>query len=140
MDEAGIIRDQSAKIAGSGVLGRSRSYQRLLDYLVACSLRDHAPKELEIAVEVFSKSADFDPSQDSMVRVYAHNLRQKLKQYYAKHGQEEPHQIAIPRGEYRITVAAPETQAEPASEIVPTNRFAVLAGALVLLGVGILIG
>ena len=37
-------------------------------------------------MEVFGKGADFDPSQDSMVRVYAHNLRQKLDHYYATDG------------------------------------------------------
>ena len=73
-----LLQEEAQKIERSGALGRSRSYVRLLGFLVECSLNGRTPKELEIAMEVFGKGADFDPSQDSMVRVYAHNLRQKL--------------------------------------------------------------
>ena len=88
--EAESLREQAQKIASSGALGRSRSYARLLEFLVDCGVAGRAPKELEIAMEVFGKGADFDPSQDSMVRVYAHNLRQKLEHYYATDGRNEP--------------------------------------------------
>ena len=56
-------------------------------------------------MEVFGRGADFDPSQDSMVRVYAHNLRQKLEHYYATAGRNEPRQVVLARGEYRISLA-----------------------------------
>jgi len=94
------------KILASGVLGRSRFYSALLEYLLDCGDRGHAPKEIEIAAEVFNRGEEFDPSQDSMVRVYAHNLRQKLQQYYADQGSAEPDQIMIPKGEYRITLSS----------------------------------
>ena len=61
----------------------------LLEFLVECAASGRTPKELEIAMEVFGRGADFDPSQDSMVRVYAHNLRQKLEHYYATTGRGE---------------------------------------------------
>ena len=96
------IRAEVDKILASGVLGRSRFYAALLEYLVACGERNHTPKEIEIAADVFNRGNDFDPSQDSMVRVYAHNLRQKLQQYYSEHGEPEQDQITIPKGEYRI--------------------------------------
>ena len=91
-----IIRHQAQKILDSGVLGRSRFYVALLEYLVACSEREHTPKEIEIAAEVFNRGDEFDPSQDSMVRVYAHNLRQKLQQFYAEQGRDQHSQITIP--------------------------------------------
>ena len=56
-------------------------------------------------MDVFGKGADFDPSQDSMVRVYAHNLRQKLEHYYATEGRAEPRQLTLARGEYRVSLA-----------------------------------
>ena len=95
MEHKTLIREQAGKIAASGVLGRSRSYARLLDFLVERSAEGRAPKEIEIATEVFGKGADFDPSQDSMVRVYAHNLRQKIRQFYEGEGRHEPHRITI---------------------------------------------
>ena len=99
----------------SGALGRSRSYARLLEFLVECADSGRTPKELEIAMEVFGRGADFDPSQDSMVRVYAHNLRQKLEHYYATAGRNEPRQLVLARGEYRISLAASDEPAEAAS-------------------------
>jgi hypothetical protein len=113
-DEA-IIREQAEKILASGVLGRSRFYAALLEYLLACRERDHAPKEIEIAAEVFNRGEAFDPSQDSMVRVYAHNLRQKLQQFYADQGSDEQNQITLPKGEYRLVLAAAETPVLPAA-------------------------
>ena len=101
-----VIRAQADKILASGVLGRSRFYAALLQYLVGCAERAHTPKEIEIAAEVFKRGEGFDPSQDSMVRVYAHNLRQKLVQYYADQGADEPDQISLPKGEYRLTLGS----------------------------------
>src|SRR5689334_17744594 len=114
--EPDTLREQAASIVRSGALGRSRSYARLLEFLVECARSGRTPKELEIAMEVFGRGADFDPSQDSMVRVYAHNLRQKLEHYYATGGRNEPRQLVLARGEYRISVAEsvePEDAVEP---------------------------
>jgi hypothetical protein len=115
MDHEQIIRAQSAKIIASGVLGRSKTYRRLFEYLVENSLVGRAPKELEIATDVFAKAADFDPTQDSMVRVYAHNLRQKLKQFYDESGASEQVRLSIPRGEYRLAVESVEAPPDPAT-------------------------
>ncbi len=110
--EAELLKEQAAKITDSGALGRSRSYARLLSFLVECAVSDRTPKELEIAMEVFGRGADFDPSQDSMVRVYAHNLRQKLEHYYATAGRGQSPQLVLARGEYRISLVAPDPAAE----------------------------
>lgn len=140
--QAQAIREQAQKIARSGVLGRSRSYAKLLEFLIERSLEGHTPKELEIAVEVFGRDADFDPSQDSMVRVYAHNLRQKIHQFYSDAGRDEAQQIAIPKGEYRVTLTridAPEDEPEP---IAPRgfSRPQLVALGVLLLAAGVLIG
>jgi hypothetical protein len=116
--EAELLREQLSKIAASGALGRSRSYARLLEFLVACAGEGRTPKELEIAMEVFAKSADFDPSQDSMVRVYAYNLRQKLEHHYATDGRSEPQQLSLARGEYRVSLIPAAPAAAPAPVVV----------------------
>lgn len=141
------IRAQAAKVIASGVLGRSRFYVALLEFLVVCAEKSRTPKEIEVATEVFGRGSSFDPSQDSMVRVYAHNLRQKLQQFYtAGDGREEPRQLSIPRGEYRLVLLDREPRAE---KVVPTpapppeirqaarsTRSLALAGAAVLLIAG----
>jgi hypothetical protein len=114
--EPDILREQAASIVRSGALGRSRSYARLLEFLVECAHNGRTPKELEIAMEVFGRGADFDPSQDSMVRVYAHNLRQKLEHYYATAGRNESRQLVLSRGEYRISLNESD---EPAEAVEP---------------------
>jgi hypothetical protein len=103
--ESELLKEQAQKIIQSGALGRSRSYGRLLEFLVECTASERVPKELEIAIEVFGRGADFDPSQDSMVRVYAHNLRQKLEHYYATAGRAETQRLTLARGEYRVSLS-----------------------------------
>jgi len=156
--EPDILQEQAASIVRSGALGRSRSYARLLEFLVECARSGRTPKELEIAMEVFGRGADFDPSQDSMVRVYAHNLRQKLEHYYATAGRNEPRQLLLARGEYRISLAESEEAAEPAEATAPVappptqpaaapeqprtafTRWRLAAGAAALLLLGLALG
>jgi hypothetical protein len=124
--EKTLIRTQADRILASGVLGRSRFYTALFEYLLECRERGHTPKEVEIAAAVFNRGEEFDPSQDSMVRVYAHNLRQKLHQYYHDQGPdqaEDPQrQITIPKGEYRITLAEESAPAPPEAAAEDRHR------------------
>ena len=81
----------------------------------------------EIAAEVFGKGSDFDPNQDSLVRVYVHNLRQKLDNYYSGEGGSQ--RLVIPKGEYRLTVVSAE-EAPVATQ--PVNRAPPLWVAIVV--------
>jgi hypothetical protein len=90
------------RIQASGVLGESRM-RRLFDYLVGCSLAAESPKEIAIAIDVFGKNADFDVSQDALVRVYMHKLRRTLEDFYAAQSGADVTPLHIPRGEYRLT-------------------------------------
>lgn len=101
------MRAQAETLRASHVLGRSGVPQRLFEYLLQQSLAGRRPKELEIAVEVFGKSADFDVAQDAIVRVYIHKLRRKLEEHYAGAGAAEAARLVIPKGEYRLAVEAP---------------------------------
>ncbi len=112
MSEANVIAEQARRIIESGALGRSRSYVRLMEYLVQCSERAVRPKEVEIAADVFDKGSEFDPNQDSFVRVYVHNLRQKLEKYYAANPADGGVRLSIPRGEYRLAVVPPDESAK----------------------------
>jgi hypothetical protein len=150
------IRNQLQKIERSGALGRSRSYMNLLEFFVDCSAKGRKPKELDIAMEVFGRGADFDPTHDSMVRVYAHNLRQKLEYYYATEGAAEPCKLTLPRGEYRIALTRLQAPVErevetpsplPAEPPPPatraprlTHRGWLAAGAALIFAVGAVVG
>ncbi len=102
------LHAHAEQIRASGVLGRSHLIRRLFDFLVDCSLTDRAPKEIEVAVDVFGKDAEFDVSQDAMVRVYIHKLRRKLEEFYAGPGRGEPQRMVIPKGAYRFVIEPAE--------------------------------
>jgi hypothetical protein len=67
-------------------------------------------KEQTIGVEVLGRKADYDPANDNIVRVRAHELRGRLMRYFASEGLNEPVVITIPRGGY-----APEFLSRDAS-------------------------
>ncbi len=102
------LHAHAERIRASGVLGRSHLIRRLFDFLVDCSLTDRAPKEIEVAIDVFGKDAEFDVSQDAMVRVYIHKLRRKLEEFYAGPGRGEPERMVIPKGAYRFVIEPAE--------------------------------
>jgi hypothetical protein len=57
-------------------------------------------KEYNIAVEAFHRSADFDQTKDSIVRVEAHRVRKRLKRYYETEGIDSQFRIVLPSGTY----------------------------------------
>lgn len=87
-----------------GAEGRSDNVVRLFDYLLAHSRDARAPKEIEIAFEVFGKDARFDPSQDATVRVSVYRLRNRLDEIYL--GSTGP-RLQIPKADYRIVLVDP---------------------------------
>ncbi|WAJ72137.1 helix-turn-helix domain-containing protein [Catenovulum adriaticum] len=106
------LLEQLKKINDSNVLGRSANLANLLSYLIDNEIKrieqgsntTNSPKEIEIAIAVFDKSADFNVAEDASVRVHVSRLRKKLQDYYQKQGCKEPIQLSIPVGEYKIEV------------------------------------
>jgi hypothetical protein len=129
-----LLRASAERIRASGVLGRSPLMQKLFDFLIECSLAGRAPKEIEVAVDALGRGADFDVTQDAMVRVYVHKLRRKLDEYYAGPGAHEAPRLTLPKGEYRfalepVTGAAPPVADEPPA-VAPATRRKWVVGAL----------
>ncbi|MET0290810.1 MAG: hypothetical protein ABW136_00505 [Steroidobacteraceae bacterium] len=102
------LEQHAERLRASGVLGRSDLIRRLFDYLVTCATAGRVPKEIEVAIDGFGRPADFDVSQDAMVRVYVHKLRRKLEDFYARPGGSVDGSLRIPRGEYRLVLDPPE--------------------------------
>jgi len=108
---------RAEQFRASGLLGRPGSLSRLFDYLLARSLEGEAPKETEIALQVFGKSP-----QDSVARVYVHKLRRRLEDFNARAASGEA-KIVIPKGEYRLLLERPpEPAIEEAPPPAPTRR------------------
>ena len=98
-------RGQIEKLLSSHALHGSESLCKLLRYLAdhAFDNPGAAPKEYQIATEVFGRPSNFDPHLDSTVRVQAGRLRGKLAEYYATEGAEDPILVDFPRGTYALT-------------------------------------
>lgn len=117
---------QIGKILVSHTLHGSESLCKLLRYLAQHALENSgsSPKEYQIATEVFGRPEDFDPHQDSMVRVQVGRLRTKLADYYASEGARDPIRVELPKGTYTLMfrehslAGSPETGAS-STEPVP---------------------
>jgi tetratricopeptide (TPR) repeat protein len=60
----------------------------------------HEIKEIVIAMEVYGRTSDYDPKSDSIVRVEATRLRQKLRSYYENEGRTATIRFHLPSGGY----------------------------------------
>lgn len=100
---------QVQRVRGSGVLGRGTQMARLFEFLVACHAAGRVPKEIEVAVDCFERTADVELTQDATVRVAAHKLRRRLDEF---HGSGEGPRLVLPRGEYRLELAGPGAVAD----------------------------
>src|ERR1039457_3555966 len=89
-------------ILASGILNRAPNLAQLLTYVCAKYFEGSGEqiKEYNIAVEALGRPADFDQKRDSIVRVEAHRLRKRLREYYEADGAEHVIRIDIPPGQY----------------------------------------
>jgi hypothetical protein len=97
-------------ILASGILLRAPSLSQLLVYICTKYFEGEANqlKEYNIAVEAFGRPPDFDQKRDSIVRVEAHRLRKRLREYYESAGAGHAVQIEIPSGQYAPRFVAQE--------------------------------
>jgi hypothetical protein len=119
------VRETLERILASETFGRSERARNLLRYLVEQEQEGHADrlKGFAIAVDVFGKDADFDPSTDAVVRVQAGRLRELLVHYYATEGAAEPLRITVPRGNYVPAYEVdPDRHAPPSDDTLPDGQ------------------
>src|SRR6187549_1759429 len=101
------------ELLASEGLAKAEHSRRLLRYLVERAKLGEAPKEAEIAIDVFGRDASFNGSDDSQVRVAVRTLRLKLDEYYAGVGRDAPLQFQIPKGAYRLVAEVRRPAAQP---------------------------
>ena len=98
------IRASLANVLASSMFAGSPRQQRFLEYLVTNTLNGEADrlKGYTIALEVFDRKDDFDPSLDAIVRVEATRLRNKLREYNDEQGKADEVRIEFRKGNYQL--------------------------------------
>ncbi|MFZ2100693.1 MAG: hypothetical protein WAU86_09030, partial [Oricola sp.] len=96
------IRQALGTVLQSETFSRSERSRDLLKYIVERDLEGESDrlKGFAIALDVFDREDNFDPSTDAVVRVQAGRLRDLLETYYSGEGADAPLRITIPRGTY----------------------------------------
>jgi len=90
------------KIYQSSTFVKSPRSARLLKFVAEQSILGNFLKEQIIGLELFNKN--YNPqTNDAKVRVYMHNLRKRLKEYYENEGCNDKVIIDIKKGQYNAT-------------------------------------
>jgi hypothetical protein len=84
-------------------------------------------KEQSIGAEVLGRKPNYNPADDNIVRVRAHELRDRLERYFALEGVSEAVVITMPRGAYapaflpRKAAHLAEVKQKPRAEEIPPD-------------------
>ena len=142
--EPEAIRQQLERVLASAQFANAPSMGKMLRFVVEHALEGTADrlKEYTLGVEVFGRGGDFDPRQDTIVRVQARRLRERLVDYYDLSGTADPVRIGLPTGHYvpsfgwaplQPAVADDASDAlSPAVEPLPSSRRRTMLLALAL--------
>ena len=111
------LAHELARVVASPLFAGAQAHQRLLRYLVEHAQAGRATmlKETVVGIEVFQRPAhSFDPRRDSIVRVEARRLRERLRQHYAT---QPPGSwmIELPKGSYRPQLVRHHTPTDAVS-------------------------
>lgn len=102
-------------IEESGCFGRSEQLLKLLRYLIEHALEKEkiTIKQYSIALDVFGRDEDFDPSHDSIVRVEMHRLRAAIKRYNAV---SKKYKLTLPVGSFVVAIDNVKSQVSVQNE------------------------
>src|SRR5579863_6343320 len=116
-------RKEVEAVLQSGALRRAPGLEQLFVYLTNMFFEGMADdlKEYTVAVGAFGRPADFDQKRDSIVRVQAHRLRERLAEFYENEGANHGIQITIPNGQYAPKFISNPSRVETAPEGAGTS-------------------
>jgi serine/threonine protein kinase len=109
------IRAQLHKVLHSRLFQFSELQRQFLTFIVGKTLDGAAAeiKEYSIGAEAFGRGVDFDPRIDSVVRVVARRVRDRLAEYYRGEGRDDPIIIQLPKGGYVPVFVSHEKAVSP---------------------------
>ncbi len=95
-------KEELEQVLNSGIFSKAPAQAKLLKYICDEYFNGRADriKEYALATDVFGRAADFDQNQDAIVRVEAHRLRKRLKDYYDREGAGHAIRIVLEPGHY----------------------------------------
>jgi hypothetical protein len=138
--------DLVKRVLASELFQKSPKLRDLLTYTASCSLKGKRDllSEPQIGVAVFGRPSGYNSGDDSIVRVQARKLREKLGDYFQGEGAAEPVIITIPKGRYEVCFSPRPAPADTVSALPRRKRLlallAALALALIVFTVGIAVG
>ena len=138
----GTTEAQIDRILRSETFRNTGALRKLLRFLadrLAAGDADRL-KEYSVGIDGLGKPADYDPRQDSTVRIQVGRLRHKLAEFYRTEGLNDPYIVEIPKGHFKLSVTVrpvPSPTIEDRPQIPaarPQRRFLVwgLAAGLAL--------
>ena len=134
------------RISASLPFVKSPRLRNFLVFICERSLTGHAEEitEYEIGWKVFERGQKYSPSEDSIVRTAARQLRAKVKEYFESEGAGEAWSLEIPKGGYipifnkreaaiveEYVLPAPPSPAPPLVDVARRWQYASAALAVV---------
>ncbi len=132
------VLQELERVLGSPLFRGSRRCLALLRRIAELSLAGdlESLKERSLGIEVFGRPADYDTSQDPVVRATAAEIRKKLAQYYLEAGRESETRIELPSGAYHLEFHFPSARETTSpGRRASRRRTAILAGIALVLAV-----
>lgn len=135
------IKEQISLILETPTFKKSKILSKFLHFIAHETIegREQFLKEYVIATKVLKRKSDFNPQLNSIVRIHAQRLRERLSDYYKTEGVNDSIIISIPKGRYipvfeannksnitqqEIATIAPETTAtKPLVAVLPFTKF-----------------
>jgi hypothetical protein len=119
-------RDALKRLLKSRSFAKTKRVSRFLEFACEQAFLGNADKlnEYLIGVEIYERGSDFDPQQDAIVRVQAHEIRRRLKEYYREEGAGDPVRVDFPPGHYVPEFSRSGTAAEVQETLIPIQETA----------------
>jgi hypothetical protein len=122
--EKQAVQDQLERLLAHPNFRGSKRCTDLLRFIVEYRLRNEEGqlKERVLGAEVFGRNADYDTSEDVIVRHTSSDLRKRIAQYYFESGHQSEIRIELPAGSYLPEFTLPvqnlEAPVAPSSGLV----------------------
>jgi hypothetical protein len=110
------------EILASRSFAKAPRLSSLLAYICREALKGNNAEltERQIGIEVFGRSANYLPAEDSIVRASARLLRSRLDVYFSSEGRDSNWTVVIPKGSYVPVFERRSPASEPPPPTLPT--------------------